>query len=321
MEPEEIRLRAEAIKRGEGRVREDLRFVRPLHTLGEEIRARSEKVHFGIPSLDRKLNGVRVGELTMVAGLPGHGKSLAVLTLVYNNPTLPILWVTPDESRAKVMGQLAAISLDLNYTEDMEPVLESRTHDDRPTHEALDMSDRITEVMRTEFPYFTVVGGERLGIPEIGVAMDEAAETTGAKPKLLVFDYLRQLQTPPRCDQPGWRSEAFKALGAKTDTGLVVINQVMKGIYREALQPHADLLSYEGERESYQIIWATRAAILDPEKYGGIGEERQPKVTLFVLKNKNGKLMLEGKECAIARSGLIEDWTPRHSEIRRGSGW
>lgn len=294
-----------------------MKFVRPLSTLGEEIRRRSEKIHTGISGVDKYLNGIRVGELTMLAGLPHHGKSLLALTTIHNNPRLPVLWVSPDESRAKVMGQLAAMAMGVNYAEDLEPVLESRTKNDHPTEAALDLSDEIQDTIRSRFPYFTVVGGERLSVTDIGVAMDEAEEICGMKPKMVVFDYLRQLTVPPNCDVPGWRSEALKAFGAKTDTAMVVINQV-KRVFREALEPHSDLLSYEGERESFQIVWCTRRALIEPQSYGGVPEDRQPKVTIFVLKNKNGKLILQGHDCAINhRSGLIEEWEPNHDRRRR----
>lgn len=298
-----------------------MRFIRPLSTLGDEIRSRTEKIHFGVAPVDRKLRGLRVGEFAIIAGLPHHGKSLLAQTMVLNNPAVPILWVSPDESRAKVLGQLAAAALGRSYQDDIEPILEMRTADDRPAPECEEMLEELTEVVRREYPLFTVVGGERLGITELGIACDESAEITGQQPRVLVYDYLRQLPVPPRSDQPGWRSEALKAFGYKAGVAVVAIHQVRRlQSPKDALWPAPDMLSYEGEKEAFQILWCTREALVDPQNTDAVAEDRQPSVRVFIIKNKSGKLLLDGVNCAInPESGLVEEWTHAHTQRRRGT--
>lgn len=288
-----------------------LQWVRPLSSLAGEIRGRTEKIHTGIPSLDKKLKGFRVGEFSIVAGIPHHGKSLFALTVVHNNPDLPILWVSPDEPRAKVLSQLAAFSMNRSYDEDIEEVIEQGG----PEAEA--MLEEITDVLSERYPKFVVIGGERLGIKELGEACDEYAHVVGEPPKLIVYDYLRQL--PVLTDFPGARSEALKAFGYRAGIAVMAIHQVKKGAVEYALEPDASLLSYEGEKEAFQIVWCTREALVDHEEFGGEAEERQPTIRVFILKNKSGRLLKEGRLCAINHtSGLIEEWGAEHKNRRRG---
>lgn len=309
MTPDELAVKVEARRRemeGDG-----LTWVRPLSSLASEIRGRTEKIHTGIESIDRRLKGFRVGEFAIIAGIPHHGKSLLALTIVYNNPDVPILWVTPDEPRAKVLSQLAAFAMGRSYDEDLEEVIENGGP------EADEILEQITDTLRERFPKFVVIGGERLGIKELGEACDEFTTVVGEPPKLLVYDYLRQL--PTASDFPGARSEALKAFGYKAGIGILAIHQVKKGAFEFALEPDASLLSYEGEKEAFQILWATREALINREEFGGEPEERQPTIRVFILKNKSGRLLKEGKLCAINRvSGLIEEWGAEHKSRRRG---
>lgn len=289
-----------------------LQWVRPLSSLATEIRGRTEKIHTGIAGLDKKLKGFRVGEFAIIAGIPHHGKSLLALSVVHNNPGTPILWVSPDEPRAKVLSQLAAFSMGRSYDEDIEEIIE------HGGEEAEEILEEITDVLHTKYPKFVCIGGERLGIRELGQACDEFASVIGEPPKLIVYDYLRQL--PVLSDFPGARAEALKAFGYRAGIGVIAIHQVKKGAVEYALEPDASLLSYEGEKEAFQILWCTREALVDHEEFGGDAEERQPTIRIFILKNKSGRLLKEGRLCAINHvSGLIEEWGPEHKIRRRGA--
>ena len=297
-----------------------MKFVRPLSDLGSEIRSRSEKIHFGIASIDRKLRGFRVGEFGIIAGLPHQGKSLIAQTMVYNNRAVPMLWVSPDESRAKVLAQFAAVALGRSYQDDFEPILESRESDgETPTDEALDLTDEITETITREYPLLTVIGGQYLSIADLGVAVDEAHEVTGHKPKMLVFDYMSQLRLPPGFDTPNGKPDALKEFASRTEVGVIAIHQIRK-LYNpfDALSPNPGMLSYGGEQQAFQIVWCAREALIDPSA-GGPPEDRQPRVRVFVLKNKNGKTQMDGVDCAIDPvTGLVEEWSERHTRRRRG---
>lgn len=70
----------------------------------------------GFPPLDRKVGGLRAGELTLLAGRPGMGKTTLALNMILSqdHEDTGILWVTPEVSREniadKTVANLAAIN-------------------------------------------------------------------------------------------------------------------------------------------------------------------------------------------------------------------
>lgn len=299
-----------------------MRFVRPLSDLGSEIRSRAEKIHFGIPSIDRKLKGFRVGEFNIVAGLTHHGKSLLCQTMVWNNRAVPMLWVSPDESRAKVLAQFAATAMGRHYKNDLEPILEEREADGiTPTQAAMEMSDEVVEVVKEWFPHLIVIGNQYLTLADLGVAVDEAHEVLGERPKLMFFDYMELLRLPPGADPWNGQADALKEFAARAEVGVVAIHQVKRLQFKtDALDPDPAMLRGGGERQAFSIVWCAREALILQDA-GGQPEERQPKVRVYIIKNKNGDLAKEpdGIDCAInPTTGVVEEFNEMHMRRRRG---
>jgi len=62
----------------------------------------------GYAPLDRKVGGLRPGELTLIASRPGMGKTTFVMNIVLKHPDTGILWVSPEVGRENLADKIIA---------------------------------------------------------------------------------------------------------------------------------------------------------------------------------------------------------------------
>ncbi len=86
----------------------------------EERQDIQEIIHTGIKELDDVITGFPAGNIVLVEGSPGTGKSILVARMVYENMvkcSIPILWISMAESKEEFMDNMANLRMDFRDLE------------------------------------------------------------------------------------------------------------------------------------------------------------------------------------------------------------
>lgn len=245
----------------------------------------------GWPEIDRKLRGLRAGDFSLLVGAPHGGKTLFAMNIIFNNPDMPVLFVTADESQEKIWSQLAAINS--NTT------LETLEDDQELLHESV-------EEVLDHLSVLEVVDSE-LNSKAIGRAIDEFDDRHGVLPKLVIYDYLQVFPAEGPAD---WNARAsiLKRMASRTDIHFLALAQPKKEYYDH--EPSLSGVSGGGDQQAINMLWVERRAMMtDAYDDDDItwDDDRCPAIHVSLLKAKRGKTIMPAKAFhgGVCDSGLI----------------
>lgn len=276
--------------------------------------------NFGIPALDRVIQGVRPGFVNLIVGRPHSSKTRVVIQGIANNPDLPVLFISadddPDVVVRKMMHYAGVVADGWQATpQQMAEFVEER-------YPNLDIVDHVAWGPAH-------LNGER-PLADIVEAFDQVV---GRPPGLIVYDYLGisggDLATT--ISTSAWQKEVVKTLPMP----VIVLAQSNRQAARFVIENNERVrrgfrmedLSYGGEQQAGLIVGLTPAeydiagrlmrcvevdivknkAVFDDS---GITNTKTP----IVLATRNGVLMEKGE----AAAAFLNDDSYSRFEAGRG---
>lgn len=255
--------------------------IRPLdgNTYVTQVQ-QTDRFFLGIPEVDRLTRGHGRGELTLVTGREGSGKTQVVLNALNNNPDAHCIIFTPDESPELVLSKLISIRYGVSAE-----ALETRVkaHDE----EAISL---VRGAAAEDFRHLIVIDSG-LSPKQMGEAVDEAQDFWGARIDMVVYDFLELLYgsgynevTRAAQDMKRWTKVA--------DAPTFVIHQGKRGDGDTRGQAQGmDGMKFGGAAEAIIVLEVYRKRdnkkLNEHERKG-----HQDSITLEIAKNKRppGKL-------------------------------
>lgn len=232
----------------------------------------------GFAEIDALTNGLRANKLNLVVGRSNHGKTAFAKSVFVNNPDLPKVYITADDSDDIILRDMLAMSLHLSVSE-----VESRGPDWRARMVGELFGDRLVVAYNPS--------GSSYSVAQIKVLLDQAMEDLGEPPQLVAFDYLELL----RVDQ---QREPFttvkrqisdlKSIIRHSDMTWMILHQCNRGAMGNGPLTMSSL-NYGGEQETDGVMVGCRRAI-DTEDLSDEEKELEsslrPTVNVSVMKNK-----------------------------------
>jgi replicative DNA helicase len=232
----------------------------------------------GLGDLDALIGGFLPGDLDIVAGRPGHGKSTLLAQIGAHAALdlgLPTLFLTLEMRRYEVYNRIVASRLAIP----LKALNTGKPGDDGWIKLA-------KQAGATAESPFWVDDTTNQTLTSIAALARQWKRRHGLK--LLIVDYL-QLVTPPKAEnrqnEVSALSRGLKILAAQEDISIVVAAQLNRGPEnRPDKRPQASDLRESGslENDASKIILAHREEVADPKS------ARKGEADLIVAKNRHG---------------------------------
>ena len=201
------------------------------------------RVKLGIPLLDDQIRGVAPGELCLINGFAHSGKTVLATEILLTNHNIPMMLVTPDETRPAVLAKLAAADTGVGAEE-----LERRIYqgDAQAREILLGVAQKYHQL---------AVYDDNVTIHMMDGMFKEAESAFGEKPRAVLFDYAEQLNEAT--DTKG-KIDMLKRWGKQNSIPLFVLHQASrsKGAGGQALG--MDSGAYGGEQQATFMITVRR---------------------------------------------------------------
>ena len=238
----------------------------------------------GIPDLDRLTTGFHEGELIIVAGRPGMGKSSFGLTVAKNLflSDIPVAYFSLEMSTEQLIGRLFSMLSKI-------PLQDLRTG--RITDEQLEILKATKEELKDK-PLF-IVDKAGLSISELRAKALQLKREYGIE--LIIIDYLQLLRSGvkhfTRQEEVAEISRSLKALAKELEIPVIALAQLSRQVeHRSDKRPQLTDLRESGqiEQDADLIIFLHR-----PEYYLKIKKKEVPvdllgKVEIIVAKQRQG---------------------------------
>ncbi len=247
----------------------------------------------GFELLDRYLLGLMPGTLTVVGARPSRGKtSLACqLAIQAQSESEPVMFVSAEMPSEKVALKLAGMHSKTNTFQFIAPHLLSEVEFATAKHSVKSSAKLNIRILhKTDL-----------------AAIEAAILSMSPRPKMVVFDYLQILPTPPRYD--GMRADylsevvrSFSHLAVKTNTAFLLLSQVGRAGERGGAS-NADLKGSGGIEEAADAI-----ILIEKDDDPETGAESLKRV-LRLSKNRYG--WGDDIECPVLfdpRTQTFSDW-------------
>lgn len=245
--------------------------------------AEGEKIERGVPTglydLDHKLGGLRPGEMTIVAGRPGHGKTALGLQIARYVAGLrvPTVFVSLEMGWERLLHRLVAnaTGIDSRILEGERPLGDTGL---AAVTEALADLEKVPLWVDDE---------ERLTLPALEAKLTALRDEAGLG--LVVIDYLQLLRSPrerrSRVDEVTDVAEGLVALAKRLAVPVLALAQLNREVEKRAdprpiLSDLRDSGAIEQAADAVVMLWSEEA--YDP------GESARNIVKLSVAKNRSG---------------------------------
>ena len=220
---------------------------RPLRDAADEFiswaKAPNDRVYTGIRELDAAMRGTAPGELTLLQGFAHSGKTLLITELILNNPDIPLVLFTPDETRPLVLTKLTSALHGVGAEE-----LERRIQAD--DHAARDL------LIQTAERYCNLaIFDESVSVVDMDNMMHEVSQAFGQRPMGVIFDYAELLEGP---DDVKSKMTALKAWGKRQHVAMFVLHQASRTSGAAGKKMQIDSGSYGGEQQATHVVGVRR---------------------------------------------------------------
>jgi KaiC/GvpD/RAD55 family RecA-like ATPase len=222
-----------------------------------------ERIYTGIEVFDDAMRGLAPKELMVVQGFAHSGKTLLTTAMIEHNRTRRVVLFTADEDRVLVLVKLTSLSTGISAES-----LEQRIADGDTEAEEL-----VRRVASQDFPNLAVFDQES-DLRSMSNALDEVTEAWGARPELVIFDYLDLLSVGEGEGNTPTKMNAIKAWGKKQAIPLVVLHQASRTKGADGAEMTITSGAYGGEQQATFIVGVRRKKSF----YKGIIAEFEAKI-------------------------------------------
>lgn len=247
----------------------------------------------GLRSLDRIIGSVCPGDLTIIAGLPGHGKSVLALQVAEH--------VASTASDREAHHPAAIFSFEMARTELAQRLIATRAGVPVDKQRAQRYDDDDTAAIYRALGEVAnlplLICDERgMSIQDVrAAALQQAAQTDGLS--LVVVDYITLIETQiergsNQAAAVGAISRGLKRLAREANCPVVALSQLNRDYAKRAgFEPELSDLRDSGqvEQDADQVVFVVQPQKhLDPDKDRAEWQEWDGKAKLFVKKNRHG---------------------------------
>lgn len=238
----------------------------------------------GYYDLDRKLGGLRPGNVYVFGGDPGMGKTTFALNVATNF--------------AKRGDQVVFFSLEMGYEELKDRVACSLAHVDSSLLQAGELGPE--ECVKLADQYAAIV--------DMPIKIDDYSNTPGqmrslirrmkTPPKLIIVDYIQIMEPGTKYDSETTRitynSKTLMRLAKEFNAPLIALSQLNRGEEARKKERRPTLASLRGsgsiEQDAYAAIFIYwRAHLFDPDQIAESEPEELRKAELIIAKNRGGQ--------------------------------
>jgi len=236
-----------------------------------------ERIYSGISALDQAMRGIAPGQIAMLVGYNHAGKTVvATHTLIHNNNRRVLLF-SPDETRMALAVKLTCAVAGVNAE-----TLEQRIQEGDESAKTL-----VRRCIINQFPTLAVCE-DMLDLHEMSVYMREVTDAWGAKPELIVYDYLQLL---PGFDAVPQQMSALKGWGKREDVPVLVLHQTSRSSGADGRKITIDSGAFGGEPLATFVIGVRRKKAEIMAKLEAVREQKE---AINVSEDK--RIRLEGVE-------------------------
>lgn len=251
------------------------------------------RVGFGYEWLDACLHGgIAPGEVAMLAGGSGNGKTTVLANLFLNNAHIPMLFASIEMPLILIAARLFAISQGETY----------RTLEERLRAGSDNLEGRIERGLEASAPNLGLMGVGGPSIELLEKAVVEYDEIWGQHPRLVAIDYL-DLMAPNSENVEAVKRKFvdLRSFAKAHELGILVAHQLKREIleHRNGQPLRLTDTRYAGETESDHVV-ANYRRVNDRavQELPALYAEHQRTIHFQVLKTKSGMPAgeLEGHE-------------------------
>lgn len=248
--PEQILAGWDTVERGDNVAPfpREYRLYQPLteaaHSYVRWAQAPHERIYTGISKLDTEMRGIAPGELAMLLGYSHGGKTLALMHMLMQNADKKIAFFIPDEPRTLVLTKLTCMTHNVDARD-----LERRVAQNDP--DAIDLLRMTAEEMYPNLAVFD----QPLTPSDMERAFGEVSDLWGAKPDLVVIDYLELVEAGEMVPE---KAGFVKGFGRRHDVPLLVLHQTSRSSGAEGKKLTMSSGAYGGEQQATSIIGVRR---------------------------------------------------------------
>lgn len=203
----------------------------------------------GIPELDLMTRGLGAGDLAMVCGRAGSGKTQILLNAIVNNPSAHIAMFSPDEVSELILAKLMSIKYGIN-AEEIERKIKQGDQD----------TTRLVRRAASHDFRNLIVFDESLTLRQCTDALKEAQDYWQAEADLAIFDYLEliPINGVEGAEGVAAKAQAMKRWTRSAAVPVAVVHQSSRSSGSRGQAAGMSGMRYGGEAEATFVIEAFR---------------------------------------------------------------
>ena len=215
---------------GHARLIDELKHVQPSNKKDlslianqalQEIRSGANLTKFGMPELDWVAGGMSKGEITVIGGRPGHGKSTLAVNIIKGlvERGTKVLVFNREMTSEEIWRKLMVMESGKLSYQNMR----------RGLYKNNDEIDRLDKLMRTKYyPYLTMMD-------DIRNLNDTMREISKVKPKVIIDDYIQLINVEGKSDRRFEIEEIlyeYKWACKQYDISAILVSQLNREVER-----------------------------------------------------------------------------------------
>jgi len=247
---------------------------------------------------DRTHGGMAPGQVMIMLARTGVGKTWFLTNVAVNNPNVPTVLFSLEMDGRYILERLAS-----NYTGTSTTTIES-TMREHGRCDAIEMTS-------DSFPLLVIDDEPDLGLGDMSETLNQYASRFGARPRLVLIDYLELVKTwgDNQMDSVQGMARALKVFARENDVAVIVLHQVKRGDANAGHRP-LDLTDGKfGGEESADYVLGMYKPSLDPNISQKMRDYMQNDIRMQFLKTRTGG--------GIAPDGVEHYWNPSTGKISR----
>ena len=245
---------------------------------------------------DRTQGGMAPGQVMILLARTGVGKTWFLVNVAVNSPTVPTVFFSLEMHGRYVLGRVAS-----THTGTATRAIETGMRD-HGTSSAI-------ELATAELPLLYIEDEPDLGLADMVEVLNEYEERVGARPRLILIDYLELIRNwgNSQIENVQSMARALKNFARETDTAVIVLHQVKRGEQNAGHKP-LDLTDGKfGGEESADYGLGMYKPSLNPGVSQQVREEMDRDIRLQFLKTRTGG--------GIHPDGVEHRWHPETGRI------
>jgi replicative DNA helicase len=238
------------------------------------------------PSLNDAIEGLMIGELTIIGGRPGMGKTALALKFLSHTAleeSCPVVYCGAQMSKPRIYSRLTAQKCRLP----LRKIMGSKISAEADLKKIIRCHEQISVA-----PIYDLIIKDKISVPALQTMVVNARDKIGQEPGLLIIENLQQLFWPgkefrnPR-DQASFICDKIRPFNFEIKTPIIISSQLNRDVEdRDDKRPMpSDIFGTKGEELSDVIIFPFRPNYYEKNL---IEEEGRPERNAELLISKGG---------------------------------